>query len=86
MSNIAIAIQISDACKSAVNDEETRMAAMNMFLELGAEPNEQTIRALFRFMAHLTSRTATNVISVCLTESEISAMIGELRDIGEIDE
>lgn len=81
MSNIATAFAIAEACQEAVNDQETITSAMEMFRDLGVYPTEETVTALMKFAAHLTSASATRVVSVIMSESEFKSMMEDIKEM-----
>jgi hypothetical protein len=87
MSNISTALKIADASKTAVNHPVVLMQAkemMDTILGEGIIPNENIMRALFRYSALLSATTASKVTEVLLTESELDSMMDDIQELETI--
>jgi hypothetical protein len=84
MSNVSTALALASACKEAVYDNEVREGAMEMFIELGIYPSEETIKALFKYSALLTANTATRITSVLMPVSEFNSMMSEVNEMEKL--
>ena len=77
---IATALQIQEATAEAVTDISTMEMARDIFQNHNIMSDEQLSQALFQYSAHLSALTATLVTNVCLTESQLDAMISDIKE------
>ena len=83
---LATAIALQQATQEAVHDEETMAMASALFHHRNEITEDEFIRMIYIYSAHLASLTATLVTHVTLTESQLNEMmdtIKEMNDIGE---
>jgi hypothetical protein len=81
---IVTALKIQEATKEAVHDEMTMMMAGELFRARNEMSDNEFAEVLFKYSALLSSLTATLVTNVLLTESELDAMINDIKEFEEI--
>ena len=78
---IATAIAIQDATKDAIMDRSSISLAHAIFEGKDHMGEVEFGRAIFEYSAHLSSLTATLILDVVLTESQISEMIDTIKEM-----
>ena len=83
---LATAIALQNATQEAVHDEETMAIASALFHHRNELDEDEFIKMIYMYSAHLASLTATLVTSVCLTESQMSEMMNTIKEMNAIGE
>ena len=78
---LATAIALQNATSEAVHDEETMAMASALFHHRNEITEDEFIRMIYLYSAHLASLTATLVTHVCLTESQLDEMMNTIREM-----
>ena len=78
---LATAIALQEATQEAVHDEETMAMASALFHHRNELPEDEFIKMIYMYSAHLASLTATLVTHVCLTESQLDEMMDTIREM-----
>jgi hypothetical protein len=81
---IATAIAIQEATQEAVHNEMSMDLASHLFHARNEMSDNDFARALFEYSATLSSITATLVTNVLLTESEMDAMINDIKEFDNL--
>jgi hypothetical protein len=81
---IATAIAIQEATQEAVHNEMSMDLASHLFHARNEMSDNDFARALFEYSAMLSSITATLVTNVLLTESEMDAMISDIKEFDNL--
>ena len=81
---LATAIALQEATQKAVHDEEVMDLAAHIFHSRNEMPEDEFIRMMFMYSAHLASLTATLVTHVCLTESQLDEMMNSIKEMDAI--
>jgi predicted membrane-bound spermidine synthase len=81
---IATALAIQDATVEAVHDEEVMNMAAAIYHSRHEVSEDEFIRMIFRYSAHLSAITATLVTHACLTESQINDMLETIKEMDEM--
>ena len=81
---LATAIALQNATQEAVHDEETMAIASALFHHRNELDEDEFIKMIYMYSAHLASLTATLVTHVCLTESQINEMIDTIKEFDSI--
>ena len=77
---LATAIALQNATQEAVHDEETMAMASALFHHRNELDEDDFIKMIYMYSAHLASLTATLVTHVTLTESQINEMMGAINE------
>jgi len=83
---LSTALAIQEATRDAVHDEEVMGMASAIFHHRHELDEEDFIKAMYMYSAHLSAMTATLVTHACLTESQINDMletINEMENMGK---
>jgi len=83
---LSTALAIQEATRDAVHDEEVMGMASAIFHHRHELDEEDFIKAMYMYSAHLSAMTATLVAHACLTESQINDMletINEMENMGK---
>jgi len=83
---LATAIALQNATQEAVHDEETMAIASALFHHRNELDEDEFIKMIYMYSAHLASLTATLVTSVCLTESQMNEMMNTIKEMNAIGE
>jgi hypothetical protein len=83
---LATAIALQEATQEAVHDEETMAMASALFHHRNEITEDEFIRMIYIYSAHLASLTATLVTNVCLTESQLNEMMDTIKEMNAIGE
>ena len=78
---ISTALAIQEATKNAVHDEEVMGMASAIFHHRHELDEEDFIKAMFMYSAHLSAMTATLVTHACLTEAQINDMLDTIKEM-----
>ena len=78
---ISTALAIQEATKNAVHDEEVMGMASAIFHHRHELDEEDFIKAMYMYSAHLSAMTATLVTHACLTESQINDMLETIKEM-----
>jgi metal-responsive CopG/Arc/MetJ family transcriptional regulator len=78
---ISTALAIQEATKNAVHDEEVMGMASAIFHHRHELDEEDFIKAMFMYSAHLSAMTATLVTHACLTEAQINDMLETIKEM-----
>ena len=78
---ISTALAIQEATKDAVYDEEVMGMASAIFHHRHELDEEDFIKAMYMYSAHLSAMTATLVTHACLTESQINDMLETIKEM-----
>jgi transcriptional regulator of NAD metabolism len=78
---ISTALAIQEATKNAVHDEEVMGMASAIFHHRHELDEEDFIKAMFMYSAHLSAMTATLVTHACLTETQINDMLETIKEM-----
>jgi hypothetical protein len=81
---IATAIALQQATQEAVHDQMTMDLASHLFHARNEMSDDDFARALFEYSALLSSLTTTLVTNVLLTESEMDAMISDIKEFDNL--
>ena len=81
---ISTALAIQEATMEAVHDEETMSMAAHIFRSRNEVSEDEFIRMMFRYSAHLSAITATLVTHACLTESQLQDMLDTIKEMEEM--
>jgi hypothetical protein len=82
---LSTALAIQTATQDAVHDESVMSIASMIFQGRNEMSEEEFIKAMFMYSAHLSSLTATLVTHVCLTESEINEMMDTIKEFDSLE-
>jgi transcriptional regulator of NAD metabolism len=78
---ISTALAIQEATRDAVHDEEVMGMASAIFHHRHELDEEEFIKAMYMYSAHLSAMTATLVTHACLTESQINDMLETIKEM-----
>ncbi len=78
---IATAIALQDATKEAVMDRYSLGMAGMLFKERDSVTDEEFQQMLFEYSAHLSALTASLVMNVVLTKSQLDEMIDTIKEM-----
>ena len=78
---LSTALAIQEATKNAVHDEEVMGMASAIFHHRHELDEEDFIKAMYMYSAHLSAMTATLVTHACLTESQINDMLETIKEM-----
>lgn len=78
---ISTALALQEATFKAVNDEEVMSHASHLFHTRNGMDDEQFVKALFEYSAHLAAMTTTLVTHALLTKSELNDMINTIKEM-----
>jgi hypothetical protein len=78
---IATALAIQDATKQAVHDSEVMDMAAAIYHSRHEVNEDEFIRMMYIYSAHLSAMTATLVTHACLTESQVNDMIETIKEM-----
>jgi metal-responsive CopG/Arc/MetJ family transcriptional regulator len=78
---ISTALAIQEATKNAVHDEEVMGMASAIFHHRHELDEQDFIKAMFMYSAHLSAMTATLVTHACLTESQLNDMLETIKEM-----
>jgi metal-responsive CopG/Arc/MetJ family transcriptional regulator len=81
---LSTALAIQTATQDAVHDESVMGIASMIFRGRNEMSEEEFIKAMFMYSAHLSALTATLVTSVCLTESELDEMMNTINEFDSL--
>jgi hypothetical protein len=81
---IATALALQDATQQAVHDEDVMNHAAHIFHSRNEMDNDEFVKALFQYSAHLASMTTTLVTHVLLTETQLDEMIDTIKEMEEM--
>ena len=83
---LATAIALQEATQEAVHDEQTMALASAIFNHRNDLPEDEFIKMIYMYSAHLASLTATLVTHVCLTETQLNEMMDTIKEMDAIGE
>ena len=78
---ISTALAIQDATKEAVHDETTMDMAAAIYHHRHDISEDEFIRMMYVYSAHLSALTATLVTSACLTETQMNDMLDTIKEM-----
>ena len=78
---IATALAVQDATKEAVMDNSTVQLAHGLWELKDYMDEKEFAHAIFKYSAHLSSLTATLVLSATLTKSQLSEMMNTIKEM-----
>ena len=78
---ISTALAIQEATKEAVYDEETMNMAAAIYHSRNEVSEDEFIRMMYLYSAHLSAITATLVTHACLTESQLNDMLETIKEM-----
>jgi predicted membrane-bound spermidine synthase len=78
---LATAIALQDVTKEAVHDESCMELASALFHMRNTLEDEDFMKALYMYSAHLASLTTTLVTTTLLTENEINEMMNTIKEM-----
>ena len=78
---ISTALAIQEATKNAVHDEEVMGMASAIFHHRHELDEEDFIKAMYMYSAHLSAMTATLVTHACLTEAQLNDMLDVIKEM-----
>ena len=78
---ISTALAIQEATRDAVHDEEVMGMASAIFHHRHELDEEEFIKAMYMYSAHLSAMTATLVTHACLTQSQINDVIETIKEM-----
>jgi len=78
---ISTALAIQEATKEAVYDEETMNMAAHIYHSRNEVSEDEFIRMMYLYSAHLSAITATLVTHACLTESQLNDMLETIKEM-----
>ena len=78
---ISTALAIQEATRNAVHDEEVMGMASAIFHHRHELDEEDFIKAMYMYSAHLSAMTATLVTHACLTESQLNDMLETIKEM-----
>ncbi len=83
MSNISTAMEIQQACTSAVFHDENLIIASQ--IAHASDFNPEVLALLLKYSASLTADVATRVTQILMPADEIGYMIAELKEMESLD-
>ena len=83
---LATAIALQNATQEAVHDEEVMNMAAAIYHHRHDISEDEFIKMMYMYSAHLASLTATLVTHVCLTESQLNEMRDTIKEMNAIGE
>ena len=83
---LATAIALQNATQEAVHDEETMAMASALFHHRNELDEDDFIKMIYMYSAHLASLTATLATEVLLTKSQLDEMMNSIREMNTIGE
>ena len=78
---ISTALAIQDATKEAVHDEQTMEMAAAIYHGRNEMTEDEFIKVMYIYSAHLSALTATLVTSACLTEAQMNEMMNTIKEM-----
>lgn len=78
---ISTALAIQEATKEAVHDNSVMDMAAAIYHGRNEMNEDEFIRVMYMYSAHLSALTATLVTSVCLTESQLDEMMDTIKEM-----
>ena len=78
---ISTALAIQEATRDAVHDEEVMGMASAIFHHRHELDEEEFIKAMYMYSAHLSAMTATLVTHACLTQSQLNDMLETIKEM-----
>ena len=78
---ISTALAIQEATRDAVHDEEVMGMASAIFHHRHELDEEDFIKAMYMYSAHLSAMTATLVTHACLTKSQLNDMLETIKEM-----
>ena len=78
---IATLIALQDATKEAVMDRTSVSLAHDLWQSKDYMDEKEFANAIFSYSAHLTALTATLVLNVALTKSQLDEMINAMKEM-----
>ena len=78
---ISTALAIQDATREAVHDEEVMNMAAAIYHARHEVSEDDFIRMMYVYSAHLSAMTATLVTHACLTESQLNDMLDTIKEM-----
>ena len=78
---IATALALQEATREAVHDESCMELASALFHMRNTLEDEEFMKALYMYSAHLSAVTTTLATSVLLTESQINEMMDTIKEM-----
>ena len=83
---LSTALAIQDATKEAVYDDSVIEMASDIYKSRHDVTQDEFIRMIYIYSAHLSALTASLVTHACLTESQMDEMMNSIREIEELGE
>ena len=78
---ISTALAIQEATKEAVHDEEVMDMAAHIYHSRHEVSEDEFIRMMYIYSAHLSAMTATLVTHACLTEAQLNDMLDVIKEM-----
>ena len=78
---ISTALAIQNATKDAIHDEEVMDMAAHIYHSRNEVSEEDFVKMLYMYSAHLSAMTATLVTHACLTESQIHDLMDTINEM-----
>lgn len=80
----ATALAVAEASKQAIHHEDVLDMARDLIDARNIADDDQMIKILFHYSAHLAAVTANLVTQVLLTEEQMDAMLSEISEFEEL--
>lgn len=78
---ISTALAIQEATRDAVHDDEVMSMAAAIYHARHEVTEDDFIRMMYMYSAHLSAMTATLVTHACLTESQLNDMLETIKEM-----
>ena len=78
---ISTALAIQEATKEAVHDEGVMDMAAHIYHSRHEVSEDEFIRMMYIYSAHLSAMTATLVTHACLTEAQLNDMLDVIKEM-----
>ena len=78
---ISTALAIQDATKEAVHDDSVMEMAAAIYHSRHEINEDEFIRMMYVYSAHLSALTATLVTHACLTETQLNDMLDTIKEM-----
>ena len=78
---LATALALQEATQEAVHDEETMAMASALFHHRNELPEDEFIKMMYIYSAHLSALTATLATRVLLTKSQLDEMMDTIKEM-----
>ena len=78
---LATALALQEVTQEAVHNEETMAMASALFHQRNELPEDEFIKMIYIYSAHLSALTATLATEVLLTKSQLDEMMNTIREM-----